>query len=195
MSALAFRSLLFVAAHDEERLVAAFASGADAVVADLEDATPPAHKAQARRVVADRLPALDGAARLVRINVPGTELARDDLEAVAALELDAIVVPQATPERIAALGPAGPPLIAVIESAAGLRQAYEVASAARVEALVLDANDLGADLGVEPRADALELLFARPLGFGGKGSLNPEQPATINRVFGADGAHLRAPRG
>lgn len=105
------------------------------------------------------------------------------------------MVPQATPERIAALGPAGPPLIAVIESAAGLRQAYEVASAARVEALVLDANDLGADLGVEPRADALELLFARPLGFGGKGSLNPEQPATINRVFGADGAHLRAPRG
>jgi citrate lyase beta subunit len=232
LPALAYRSLLFVPAHDEQRLAAAFASGADAVAADLEDATPLPHKAQAREILARALPALEGAARLVRINVPGSELAKADLEAVAGLPLDALVVPQATPQRVAVLGPDGPPVIAVVESAAGLRLAYEIASEPRVHALVLGANDLGADLGLEPRADALELLFARSkvvadsraagirapfarvfvrgddldgleadarfarsLGFGGKGCLDPAHPAVVNEVFEAALAHLRAPRG
>jgi citrate lyase beta subunit len=159
--ALPFRSLLFVGADDAAGLQAAFASGADAVVADLEDFTPAARKHEARRVLAEVLPTARGAARLVRINVPGTELAAADLEAIAGLALDAIVVPKATPEGIAALGSDGPPLIAIIESALGLHSAYEVACCARVGALVLGANDLGTDLRLEPRPDALELLFAR----------------------------------
>jgi citrate lyase subunit beta/citryl-CoA lyase len=159
--ALPFRSLFFVGADDPARLQAAFASGADAVVADLEDFTPAERKHEARQVLAEVLPAARGAARLVRINVPGTELAAADLEAIAGLALDAIVVPKATPDGIAALGSDGPPLIAVIESAAGLHSAYEVACSPRVGALVLGANDLGADLRLEPRADAMELLFAR----------------------------------
>ena len=161
MPTLPFRSLFFVGADDPARLQAAFASGADAVVADLEDFTPADRKQQGRQVLADVFPGARGAARLVRINVPGTELAAADLEAIAGLELDAIVVPKATPDGIAALGSDGPPLIAIIESAQGLRSAYEVACSPRVGALVLGANDLGADLRLEPRADALELLFAR----------------------------------
>ena len=158
---LAFRSLLFVPAYDPARLTAAFGSGADAVVADLEDATPPDRKEEGRRVVAEVLASVTGAARVVRVNAPETGLTPADLDALAGLELDALVLPKATPEAVAALGPAGPPMIAIVESAAGLRLAYETAASPRVAALLLGALDLGADLRLEPRADALELLYAR----------------------------------
>jgi citrate lyase beta subunit len=161
MDAIPYRSLLFVPAHDAGRLDAAYASGADAVVADLEDAVPIERKEEARSVLAAVLPHATGAARLVRVNAPETGLADDDLAAIAELELDALVLPKATPESVAALGDAGPPLIAVIESAAGLRQAYEVAAAPRVVALALGALDLAVDLRLEARSDALELLYAR----------------------------------
>ena len=46
------RSQLFVPADDEDRLAAAFASGADAVVADLEDFVAPDRKDAARTNVA-----------------------------------------------------------------------------------------------------------------------------------------------
>jgi citrate lyase beta subunit len=161
MTPLSYRSLLFVPAHEAELLEAAYASGADAVVADLEDSVPNGRKEEARRVIAEVLPQSEGAARLVRINAPETGLAEDDLAAVCELQLDALVLPKATPDAVAALGAAGLPLIAVIESGAGLRQAYEVAAAPRVAALALGANDLGLDLRLEARADALELLYAR----------------------------------
>lgn len=161
MNVLPYRSLLFVPAHEADRLDAAYASGADAVVADLEDAVPIDRKEEARTVLVAVLPHAKGAARLVRVNAPETGLADDDLAAIAELELDALVLPKATPDSVAALGDAGPPLIAVIESAAGLRQAYEVAAAPRVVALALGALDLALDLRLEARSDALELLYAR----------------------------------
>ena len=158
---IAFRSLLFVPADRPDRLRAGFAGDADAVVADLEDAVPGDRKDAARAVAAELLPTLTGAARLVRVNAPETGLTDTDLDAIAGLELDAVVLPKATPDAVAALGSAGPPLIAVIETAAGLRLAYEVASAPRVAALALGAADLSADLRLESRPDAVELLYAR----------------------------------
>ena len=158
---LAFRSLLFVPADRPDRLEAGFASGADAVVADLEDAVPPDRKDAARGVIADRLAGMTGAARVVRVNAPDTGLIELDLEAIAGLPLDAIVLPKATPEALDRLGPTGPPVIAVIETGAGLREAYDVARAPRVAALALGAADLTVDLRLEPLTDAQELLYAR----------------------------------
>ena len=160
---LPYRSLLFVPAHEADAYEAARASGADAVVADLEDFVPVERKEEARQVVAAMFQGAGGGgpARLVRINAPETGLSEADLAAIAELELDALVLPKATPDAIAALGPAGPPLIAVIESAAGLRLAYEVAAAPRVAALALGAFDLAVDLRLQRREDALELLYAR----------------------------------
>jgi citrate lyase beta subunit len=71
------------------------------------------------------------------------------------------VLPKATPDAVAALGTDGPPVIAIVETAQGLRLAYETASSPRVAALMLGAADLGAGLGWEPRPDGLELLYAR----------------------------------
>ena len=47
------RSALFVPASRPERIAKARASGADAVIVDLEDALPPRHKDSARRALAE----------------------------------------------------------------------------------------------------------------------------------------------
>jgi citrate lyase beta subunit len=125
------------------------------VVADLEDAVAPAAKDAGREVVARLAP------RVIRVNGAGTQWFEDDLALVAGLDLDAIVLPKATPDAVEALGAEGPPVIAIVETAQGLRLAYETASSRRVAALLIGAVDLGAELGLEPRPDGLEILHAR----------------------------------
>ena len=162
MSLATARSLLFAPGNDERKLEKALAAGADAVVADLEDAVPAGEK-EAARAVARRV--LGGAATgslvAVRVNAAGTEHWGADLQAVADLELDALVLPKAIPVAVGALGPDGPPVIAIVETALGVRHAYETARMPRVAALVLGAVDLGLELGLEPRADGQEVLYAR----------------------------------
>jgi citrate lyase beta subunit len=158
---LGFRSLLFVPAHDPARVAGASSSGADAVVADLETAVPADRKAEARKFLTEVLPVQSPVARLVRVNIADSPEFPADLETVAGLALDALVLPKATADAVTMLGPSGPPLVAVVETARGLNEAALIASFPRVEALLLGAFDLSAELGLEPRPDALELLYAR----------------------------------
>jgi citrate lyase beta subunit len=125
------------------------------VIADLEDAVAPERKAEARDLVARLRP------RVVRINGAETEWFADDVALTGELELDAVVLPKATPESVEALGPEGPPVIAIVETAQGLRVAYETAASPRVELLMLGSVDLGVELRLEPRPDGLEILYAR----------------------------------
>lgn len=156
------RSLLFAPGSDERKLRRALESDADAVVADLEDAVAPDEKKAARELVRELLAETAASpALMVRINGVDTDLWKDDLTALEGLELAAIVVPKATPEAVAALAPTGPPIVAIVETAQGLRLAYETASWSRVAAVGLGAADLGAELRLEPRADAQEILYAR----------------------------------
>jgi citrate lyase beta subunit len=131
-------------------------------VADLEDAVSFEEKGSARKLTARLLEEIGSrCAKIVRVNGADTDLFDDDLAAVAELDLDGIVLPKATPEAVGTLGPDGPPVIAIVETAQGLRLAYETAIQPRVFALVLGAVDLGAELALEPRADGQEILFAR----------------------------------
>jgi citrate lyase beta subunit len=162
MSLATARSLLFAPGNDERKLQKALAAGADAVVADLEDAVPAGEK-EAARTVARRVlgGAATGSLSAVRVNALGTEYWEADLQAVADLELDVLVLPKAIPDAVAALGPDGPPIVAIVETALGVRHAYETARLPRVAALVLGAVDLGLELGLEPRPDGQEVLYAR----------------------------------
>ena len=112
-----------------------------------------------QEVYAGTVPAT--ALRVVRVNGADTAWFADDVALVGELQPDAIVLPKATPDAVAALGPEGPPVVAIVETAVGVRTAYETASSARVAALLLGAVDLGAELGLEPRPDGLEILYAR----------------------------------
>ncbi len=156
------RSLLFAPASDEHKLWKALASAADAVVADLEDATAPDKKEAARGIVETVFGDAEArSARVLRVNAPGSEWFEGDLELADRLELDLLMLPKATPLTVAALGPAGPPVLAIVESAEGLRLAYETAAAERVFALALGTHDLGAELRTSARSDGLEILYAR----------------------------------
>src|SRR4051812_35585341 len=156
-------SYLFVPASDLRRIDKALASDAHAVIVDLEDAVAETAKDDARRVVAERLrePRPGGGAQLVRINGLDTAHARADLEALDGLALDGVVVPKAEPQPLQGLAPSGPPVIALVETAIGLRRAFETASRPRVTALMLGVVDLAAQLGVTPGPDQRELLHAR----------------------------------
>jgi len=93
------RSLLFVPADGGNKLDKAMASGADAVIVDLEDSIAPEGKVAARRSAADFLKDASKAASrprlLVRVNAIATGLIDDDLAAVVSARPDAIMLPKA----------------------------------------------------------------------------------------------------
>jgi len=156
------RSFLFAPGNDERKLRKALSSGADAVIADLEDAVTPAEKGEARALAVRVLAEADGdALRLVRVNAAGSEWIDADVGAVGSAGLDGLVLPKATAAAVGAVQGLGVPVVAIVETPAGLRGAFELAATAAVEALVLGAIDLGLALGLESREDGLELLFAR----------------------------------
>jgi citrate lyase beta subunit len=156
-------SYLFVPASDPRRVDKALASAAHAVIVDLEDAVAETAKDDARRLVSERLrePRPGGGAQLVRINALDTGHARADLEALDGVALDAVVVPKAEPQPLQGMAPSGPPIVALVETAAGLRRAFETASRQRVAKLMLGVVDLALALGATPGPDGRELLHAR----------------------------------
>ena len=157
------RSFLFAPGSEERKLVRALESGADAVVADLEDAVASEEKATARDVATRVLADVETESlRLLRVNGVGTEWHDADLTAVSRRGLDGIVVPKATGAAIRAVGDSvDTPIVAIVETARGLREAFEIASHEQVAVLLLGAVDLGLDLGLEQRDDGQEILFAR----------------------------------
>ena len=93
------RSLLFVPGDRPDRVEKAFASGADALLLDLEDSVVLAAKDKARSAVAEVLRQSRPAPVFVRINPLGSGLAEADLEAVMAERPDGIVLPKAEGAR------------------------------------------------------------------------------------------------
>ena len=188
----AARSLLFVPGDDPRKLTRGWDSRADGVIADLEDAVLPQRKRVARETVRASLSAADGnTLRLVRVNSPETPWGAADLDALADSPVDAIVVPKATPQSLAMLPQSGPPVIALIETALGLRQAYEIASHPRVLALALGGADLGAELKWQTRRDGLELLHARSVLVLDSAAADLRAPFDVVQLDPSDGDSLR----
>ena len=161
------RSFLFVPGHRPERFAKALASGADAVIIDLEDAVPLDAKIAARDALLAAWPDFDAAQRarlLVRVNPFGTPWYQADLVAVANLTgLGAVMLPKAeTPQHIAhAAQTSGLPVLPLIESAEGLGQMDLMARIPGVLRLVLGHIDLQADLGLSCGPDEAELAPVR----------------------------------
>lgn len=160
------RSYLYVPGSTPRRIENALASEADAVVLDLEDAVAPNRKEEARETVAGFLRSGDEKPIFVRVNVPGSALAEEDIEAVAEPNLAGLRLPKTesaeavrrVAKRLEDLGcEAG--IQCLIESALGLELVFEIARAhERVVGMSLGEADLAADLGVR---DDVGLLYAR----------------------------------
>jgi citrate lyase subunit beta/citryl-CoA lyase len=87
--------LLFVPGDRPDRMVSACASGADALILDLEDAVAAGAKEAARRAVRSFLERRRRMPLFVRVNPIGSPLLADDLAAIRAAAPDAIVLPKA----------------------------------------------------------------------------------------------------
>lgn len=152
MNKTLIRSALFVPASRPDRIPKAIASGADAVIVDLEDSVAPADKVRARQAIAQYAREHPADHIWVRINDGNTEWFYDDLDMCRSLpSVVGIVLPKAQlAEHVYAISGAGKPLLPVIESAAGLRVLDDIARAHGVVRLSFGILDLMVELGTRP---------------------------------------------
>ncbi|MGM9491945.1 HpcH/HpaI aldolase/citrate lyase family protein [Ideonella sp. YS5] len=158
------RSLLFVPGHRPERFAKALASGADAVVVDLEDAVPAELKSAARQAILASWSGLRsaGVPVVIRVNGPSTAFGREDLAALAALAPTpvAVMVPKAESavdlEAVRQALP-GAALLPLVESAGGLEALRDIAGSEGVLRLVVGHIDFMADTGLRCSPDEREL--------------------------------------
>ena len=159
------RTYLFVPGDRPERFAKALASGADAVVLDLEDAVLPAAKAAARAAVATLLASSAELQRVVvRINAEGSAWIDDDCAVLARYPGAALMLPKAErPHMVAGLQARcpGTPVLALVESAVGVLAALALAATPGVQRLVFGTLDYALDMALEgDEATTVGLDFA-----------------------------------
>jgi len=157
------RSLLFVPGDRPDRMAKAVASGADAVILDLEDSVAPGAKGEARRQVAAFLHANATAPLWVRINPLDTTDCERDLAAVLPAHPDGIVLPKAEggasvaelTRRLTAAGNAMSHILAIAtETPAAIFQLGTYGGAKRLAGLTWGAEDLPAAIGATASREA-----------------------------------------
>ncbi|WP_435332516.1 HpcH/HpaI aldolase/citrate lyase family protein [Haloarchaeobius sp. TZWWS8] len=168
------RSVLFSPGDRPELMRKAPGTGADTIIFDLEDAVAPSRKDEARSAVRELLTedGFDPECEVcVRVNPVDTGMV-DDIAGLAGdgdlddLRLDALMLPKATSGKdVDALDEAyvgeTPPVLALVESAAGVLGAADIAAAESTDALVFGAEDLSADVGATRTEEGTEVLYAR----------------------------------
>ncbi|HWD06914.1 MAG TPA: CoA ester lyase [Amycolatopsis sp.] len=149
------RTLLFVPGDRPERFAKAAASGADAIVIDLEDAVAPPDKDAALRNARAWL--AEGHDAVIRLNPAESPWYRTEVAALCERPV-AVVLPKAAgAEAVAGLVErlaAGSVVIPLIETAAGVLDARAVCSVPGVVRAAFGHVDLSAELGVPPETSA-----------------------------------------
>jgi citrate lyase subunit beta/citryl-CoA lyase len=171
------RSWLFGPAADRTALAEMQRCGADALIADLEDFTPPERRMEARELLLSVLPAWRGAGKLVavRINALDGE-GLTDLAAVMPTRPDVIAYPMAASadpmhelhaalthwERTLGIAEGATEILPVCETALGVVNVRQIAAGSpRIRCALLGAEDLAADLCAERSPEGVELEHAR----------------------------------
>jgi citrate lyase subunit beta / citryl-CoA lyase len=151
--------------------------GADVLIADLEDFTPPMRRAEARQGLADLLQRWRAAGRVVAVRINALETEGPvDLAAAMAAGSDIIAYPMTTSaaqmraldsaisqhEKTLHKDPGSIEILPVCETALGVVNLRDIAcGSVRIRAALLGAEDLAADLCAERQPDAVELDYAR----------------------------------
>jgi citrate lyase subunit beta/citryl-CoA lyase len=170
--------MLFLPGNNPNMLINGNCFGADAVIFDLEDAVSPQEKDAARVLVRNTMRYMDfsGCETVVRINSIDTDYWKEDLDYVLPQGPNLILLPKtSSPADIITvdeymaqveakhgmeIGAVG--LVALIETALGVENAYAIASSSsRVTALFLGAEDLTADLQCKRTKESREIEYAR----------------------------------
>lgn len=147
------RTFLFVPGNRPDRFDKAFASGADTVILDLEDSVAAADKDRARAAVAAWLNPIRPVA--VRVNSTDSPWFEEDFAICSRAGVAAVVLPRAEAgaslERVAQQSP----VLALIETAVGIRGLMAIAATPGVVRLGIGVIDLLLDLGMTA-AEALD---------------------------------------
>ena len=165
------RSLLFAPAVRPDMIPKLPGSGADAVVIDCEDATPPGAKAEGRQHARELAPKIAGQGALVfvRVNAVATAWFEDDVREGLSGTLAGIVVPkldqldqvETVARALSEAGRPGLPVLAGIETALGVAEARGLLAHPRVAAAYFGAEDFIADMGGVRTEGNQEVLYAR----------------------------------
>jgi len=147
-------------------------TGADVIVFDLEDAVAPAKKAEGRAAVREVVTDTDPDAELcVRINPVGDGGEADVAAVFGGSDrpvVDSVMLPkvgsatavEGAADLLAEHG-AQLPVLALLETAAGVLNAEGIAEADPTDAVLLGAEDLAADIGATRTGEGTEILHAR----------------------------------
>jgi citrate lyase beta subunit len=211
-------SLLYLPANRESAIAKARTLPADGVILDLEDAVQPAAKPEARAaaVAAARAGGWGGRRLFLRVNGIDTEWHRDDVRAAIGGGFAGLVVPKvddALGARAVVAEAAGLPVLAMIETPAGVINAPAMADLAKalhcgadperrpllysLSAIVLAARAGGIACfdGVytaihDEAGFRAEAAQGRLLGFDGKTLIHPSQVAPCNEIFAPTAAEI-----
>ncbi len=171
------RSWLFGPGADAAAHDAMLESGADALIVDLEDFTPPPRRAEARALLARFVEGCRARGRVAAVRINPLEGDGPlDLEAAMSAHPDVIAYPMAESaaqmhalhaavgwwEARLALEPGRTEILPVCETALGVADLRVIAAGStRVRAALLGAEDLANDLAAERAPDGTELDHAR----------------------------------
>ncbi len=158
------RSILFLPASNPRAIQKAREAGADLVVLDLEDAVKPDDKNGARKSAIEAVASEWRMPVAIRVNAVGTEWHSLDLDAVARSSADLVVLPRAISAHLVhgVAEVVSKPALAMIETAAGVLAAAEIAGSAA--GLIAGTNDLRSDLRLpldasrEPISASLQMI-------------------------------------
>ena len=174
------RSMMFVPGNNPGMIRDAHIYGSDCIMFDLEDSVSINEKDAARFLVYKALTSLKYGKKelVVRINDLGSGLGVTDLEAMVRAQPDVIRLPKtetaqdvtdceteiARIEREIGLPEGKTKMMAAIESAKGVLNAYDIArSSSRLIGIALGAEDYVTDLRTTRSPEGIELLFARSM--------------------------------
>lgn len=173
-----YRTMFFVPGNAPSKLVKAEIYGADCLIFDLEDAVAVTEKDAARDLVRNFLSAhRPGNCRIgIRINGWDTPYYEEDVKAMVPLQPDFLRLPKTESatniqqldallteqEQRNGLVVGSIKIVATIETALGVYNAYQIASASpRMLAIGLGAEDFRTDMRMTRSDDGQEILFAR----------------------------------
>ena len=169
--------MMFIPGNNPGMMQDAYIYGPDSIMLDLEDSVTMAEKDAARLLVYNALKTVDygNIERVVRINPLSTPYGKKDVEAVVKAGVDVIRMPKTetadevreleaeilkVEEEIGCVGRTQ--IMAAIESALGIVNAYQIASASsRMMGIALGAEDYTANLKTMRSNEGIELQLAR----------------------------------
>lgn len=171
------RTMMFVPGNNPGMLINAGIYGADTIIFDLEDSVAISEKDDARHLVYNAMKAIKYPCEVaVRINHISTPFGYKDLEVILAVKPDLIRLPKsetaADIQEIDAIITAAEikhgfvlgsiKMMAAIETAKGIRNAFEIATASpRMVAIAIGGEDFLADLQTSRTKDGKEFHSAR----------------------------------